>query len=488
MALETSFNDADILAARGFSRADLYDFSRWMFLKRKGFQWLKAPHHKLVCDALMRVYRGECKRLIINIPPRYSKTELVLNFIAWTLGKVPDSEFILTSYSGGLATNNAWVARELIQHEEYRAIFPNTLLRSDSTAKGEWRTTANGIVYAAGAGGTITGYGAGKHRPGFGGAIIIDDPHKPDEATSEVMRQNVIDWFTNTLESRKNDPANTPIILIMQRLHESDLAGWLIKGGNGEKWETLVLPAECESSDDPLGRAIGEPLWPEKHTADMLALMRSKNSYVYAGQYQQRPAPLGGGIIKGAWFKRYRVLPHLVYRKIYADTAQKTKEHNDYTVLQCWGKGADGYVYLIDQIRGKWEAPDLKRRVVDFWNKHQAVDPVEYGALRVMAIEDKASGTGLIQDLSVTSAIPIEAIERVKDKLTRVMDVTGYIESGRVYLPDDAAWVSEFVGECEAFTPTDTHEHDDQIDPMVDAINDMVATGNVLDTWARMTD
>lgn len=474
------------IAAAAMARADLYFFARWMFFQRKGFKWLRAPHHKLLCEALMRVFAGDCKRLIINIPPRYSKTELVLNWIAWCLGRVPDSEFILTSYAGGLATNNAWVARELIQHEAYREMFPGTSLRTDSSAKGEWRTTANGIVYAAGAGGTITGYGAGKHREGFGGAIIIDDPHKPDEATSDVMRQNVIDWFQNTLESRKNDPVNTPIILIMQRVHEKDLAGWLLAGGNGEQWEHIALDAICEQPGDPLGRELGEALWPAKHTAEMLEQMRGSNSYVFSAQYQQRPSPLGGGLIKGGWFRRYRTLPRLVYRKIFADTAQKTKEHNDYSVFQCWGKGDDGYAYLIDQIRGKWEAPELKRRAVDFWNKHQAFDPVEFGGLRAMAVEDKASGTGLIQDLSMSSSIPVLPIERDKDKLTRVMDVTGYIESGRVFIPEESPFVSEFVAECEAFTPNDSHEHDDQIDPLCDAINDIVATGNVIDVWARM--
>lgn len=474
------------LAAVYMAQADLYFFTRWMFMQRKGYKWMRGPHHKLMADALVRVFNGEIKRLIINVPPRYSKTELVINFIAWALGKVPDSEFILTSYAGGLAVNNAWVARELIQHEAYREIFPATQLRTDSSAKGEWRTTAGGIVYASGAGGTITGYGAGKHREGFGGAIVIDDPHKPDEATSDVMRQNVLDWFQNTLESRKNDPQNTPIILIMQRLHENDLAGWLLNGGNGEEWHHICLPALCESADDPLGREIGEALWPEKHTAEMLAQMQASNSYVFSGQYQQRPSPLGGGIIKGAWFRRYQKLPRLVYRKIFADTAQKTKEHNDYSVFQCWGKGEDGYAYLIDQIRGKWEAPDLKRQATDFWNKHQNFEPAQWGALRMMAIEDKASGTGLIQDLSISSAIPLHPIERDKDKLTRVLDVVGYIESGRVFIPEDAPFCSELIAECEAFTPNDTHAHDDQIDPMCDAINDMVATGNIIDIWSKM--
>lgn len=468
------------VAAVHMARADLYFFARWMFLQRKGFKWMRAAHHKIICDALMRVFRGEVKRLIINIPPRYSKTELVLNWIAWALGRVPDSEFILTSYASGLATNNAWVARELVLHEAYREIFPGTILRADKAAMHEWRTSAGGIVYAAGAGGTITGYGAGKHRPGFGGAIIIDDPHKPDEATSDTIRQGVIDWFQNTLESRKNDPTNTPIVCIMQRLHESDLAGWLKAGGNGEQWEVISLPA---LSDDER-----TALWPEKHSVEQLLKMKAANPYVFSGQYQQRPSPLGGGIIKGAWFKRYRQLPRLAYRKIFADTAQKTKEHNDYSVFECWGKGEDGNAYLIDLIRGKWEAPELKRKASEFWAKHLAADPVQMGGLRAMGVEDKASGTGLIQDLRVSSSIPVLPIERVKDKLTRVLDVVGYIEAGRAYLPEDAPFTSDFVAECEAFTPNDSHAHDDQIDPLCDALSDMVATGNLIDMWSRMAD
>ena len=159
-------------AAAQMARADLYFFSRWMFARRKGYQWLRGPHHKIICDALMRVFSGECKRLIINVPPRYSKSELaVINFMAWGLGQAPDAEFIHTSYSGRLAGTNAWQTRELVQSPWYREIFPAVALRQDSQARDEWRTTAGGCVYAVGSGGTITGYGAGKHRPGFGGCF-----------------------------------------------------------------------------------------------------------------------------------------------------------------------------------------------------------------------------------------------------------------------------------------------------------------------------
>jgi hypothetical protein len=233
------FTDKERRSYRSLSMADLFWFTRWMFVNRRGYTWQQAQHHATVCEALMRVFRGECKRLIINIPPRYSKTEIVKNFVGWSLGHAPDSEFIYTSYSSRLAAASSWDVRGLVQEAEYKAIFPAVGLREDSQAKDEWRTTAGGIMYAVGAGGTITGYGAGKHRPGFGGALLIDDPHKADEARSDVMRQNVIDWFQNTFESRKNSP-DTPIILVMQRLHESDLAGWLLSGGNGETVGTRV--------------------------------------------------------------------------------------------------------------------------------------------------------------------------------------------------------------------------------------------------------
>jgi predicted phage terminase large subunit-like protein len=249
----------------------------------------------------------------------------------------------------------------------------------------------------------------------------------------------------------------------MQRLHEEDLTGWLLKGGNGEKWEHLCIPV-LDADDNPL--------WPFKHDRETLLRMESSNRYVFTGQYMQRPSPLGGGIIKGQWFGRYSIAPKMKYRKIYADTAQKTAERNDYSVFECWGHGEDNRIYLLDMIRGKWEAPELKRRAVEFWNKH--AQPSQYGALRKMVVEDKASGTGLIQDIRHDAKIPVQAQQRNKDKLTRVMDVTAYIESGYVMIPADAPFTSDFVSECEGFTADDSHMHDDQIDPMCDAINDML--------------
>jgi hypothetical protein len=170
---------------------------------------------------------------------------------------------------------------------------PRGAAQGGQQCEGDWHTTAGGVVYAAGSGGTITGFGAGKMRPGFGGAIIIDDPHKADEATSEVMRKNVIDWFRTPSKAERTTPSTPPIILIMQRLHEADLAGFLLAGGNGEKWEHLCLDAIHMDE-----RGVETALWPAKHSLETLHQMERASPYVFNGQYRQRPAPLAGGEFK----------------------------------------------------------------------------------------------------------------------------------------------------------------------------------------------
>lgn len=464
---------------RSRAREDFLYFTRRIFKARTGHDWQLAPHHAIIAKALTRVYRGECKRLIVNIPPRFGKTALVLHWLAWTLGKHPESEYILTSYSATLASGNAWLARDIVQHEEYRRIFPDVRLRDDATARHDWRTTAGGIVYAAGAGGTITGYGAGKtggkNAEGWAlGAIIVDDALKPDEATSRTVRAGVNEWFQNTLESRKNSQ-ETPIIIIMQRLHPDDLSGWLLAGGNGEAWEHVCLPA---LQDD------GTPLWAEKHTADDLKRMQAANRLVFAGQYMQQPVAEGGNIIKGEWLQSYDTPPRMKWRAVYVDTAQKTGERNDYTVAEEWGLGDDGKLYLLDMLRGRFEVPDLERRLPAFWAKCAAREASQWGALRAMKIEDAASGTGLIQKLRREHRFPVQGITRKKDKYSRVCDVLGYIEAGHVCIPRAASFTSDFLAECEAFTADDSHAHDDQIDPMVDAIGDMLG-GNALANWSK---
>lgn len=439
-------------------QTDLLSFTQHMFKARRGVEMKAAPFHAAICNALERVVIGKSKRLIINIPPRSGKTEIaVKSFMAWCMGIFPDAEFIHASYSKELATANTWETRAIMQHEAYAEIFGPPRLRTDSNAKDHFRTENGGVVYSTGADGTITGFGAGKMREGFGGAILIDDPHKAGEANSKVMRDKVLSWFQVTMESRKNT-VDTPIIVIMQRLHEDDLAGWLLSGGNGEKWDHVCIPALD---------ADGQSFWPEQFPVADLRRKEAANSYVFAGQYMQRPAPVGGGIFKDAWWRYYSAAPHLEYRGIYADTAQKTGQANDYSVFQLWGKTKGGQIYQLDQIRGKWEAPELMVQARAFWSKHkQGASP-----LRFMKVEDKVSGTGLIQTLK-REGIPVLPIQRDRDKITRAYDAAPMIESGNVFLPENAPWLSEFLGEASGF-PNATH--DDQLDPMMDAVTDMLS-------------
>lgn len=440
------FSDKERRAYRSLSMADLYWFTRWMFVNRRGYTWQQATHHATICDALMRVFRGECKRLIINIPPRYSKTEIVKNFVGWSLGHFPDSEFIYTSYSGRLAAASSWDVRSLVQETEYRAIFPAVELRNDSQAKDEWRTSAGGIMYAVGAGGTITGYGAGKHRPGFGGALLIDDPLKADDARSDVIRQNGIDWFQNTFESRKNSP-DTPIILIMQRLHENDLAGWLLAGGNGEKWEHVCLPA---LQDD------GTALWPEKHSVEELRRMEAASPYTFAGQYQQRPAPAEGGLFKPDRIEVIDAAPTGV-QWVRAWDLASVSDGGDWTAGGKLGKLPDGRFVIGDMVRVQ-EGPDQRDATMLNTAKRDGSsvkvgfpqDPGQAGKTQISYLTKQFAG------------FKVYSSPETGDKVTRAEPFAAQVNVGNVLMVR-GAWNDALINEMRMFP---NGANDDQIDSL----------------------
>ncbi|PPB83576.1 MULTISPECIES: phage terminase large subunit [Mycetohabitans] len=437
------FSPDEHFAAAKMAQADLYFFSRWMFYQRRRYKWLRGPHHKAICDALMRVFFGKANRLIINVPPRYSKTELaVVNFIAWTLGQVPDAEFIHASYAAPLAASNSANVRSLVQHEAYQQVFPACRLASDS--KSHWSTTEGGVMYAAGAGGTITGFGAGKHREGFGGAIIIDDPHKPDEAKSDVIRQGVIDWFQNTLESRKNSK-DTPIILIMQRLHEHDLAGWLLDGGNGESWEHVCLPAI---------QADGTALWPEKHTIDDLRRMEQAAPYVFAGQYLQRPSPPDGGLIKPDAITTIDALPVGTIKWVRGWDLAATID-GDYTAGAKLGKLEDGRFVIADVVRLRC-GPDERDAAL---TNTAARDGK---SVRISLPQDPGQA-GKTQALYLTRKLAGYAVTTSPesgDKATRAEPLAAQINVGNVLMLR-GPWNDALLNEMRLF-PNGTH--DDQVD------------------------
>lgn len=448
---------------------------------------------------LSDVEQGKMPRLMIFAPPRSGKSEIASRrFPAFALGKHPDWNIISCSYSSDLSNRMSRDTQRIIDDERYQDVFPETCLSGSNVrtvAKGAIRTaelwetvSPDGLLHggayrSAGVNGGITGQGMNIG--------IIDDPAKDFKtASSSTYQESVMDWYDTTFFTRA-DPRINGIVIILTRWHQLDLAGQLLKKAEegGEEWRVVSFPMEAEKTEiHELNGATyklrdpGQILFPERMPQNFVDKCKQRGGLVWNALYQQRPTSRGGGLIKSAWINYYKVLPKIQWRAIYADTASKTKEHNDYSVFQCWGFGADGNCYMIDQLRGKWEGWELEQKAAAFWAKHQVWhDQFNPSPLRYMAIEDKSSGTGLIQVIKRKANAAIKNIQRNRDKLTRLFDVQGFIESGYVYLPDpscdhqytSAEWVNDFLIEAEAFSAEMTHAHDDQLDPMIDAITDM---------------
>lgn len=481
-----------------YLRRDGNAFDRYFFKTRESAKWLANKHHELIDETLQKVLDGEITRLIINISPGYTKTEkAVINFISRGLALNPQAKFIHTSYSDDLALVNSQIIRDQISLPEFQELYPMAV-REDVSAKKRWFTEQGGGMLAAASGGAITGFRAGRMRKGeFTGAFIIDDPIKPDDAYSAAKRRRINNRFNNTIKSRLA-VEDVPIIVIMQRLHEDDLCGFLLKGGSGDKWHHLILPALIEEEPEvyPSEYTHGVPIehsyepgaiWPFKHTTEQLQHIKKSDPYTYASQYAQRPSPLGGGLFKAHWWQYYAMDPasagrdypglpiDITFKWIYGDTAQKTAEHNDYTVFQCWGFSPTKGIFLLDQVRGKWAAPDLKAQLIAFWNKHKDATVLNnFKGARGVKIEDKSSGSSLIQDVAKSTFIPIEAVQKNTDKVFEAIGCIPQISAGNVHIPVDAPWISDYLHEFAAFTPLMTHAHDDQIDTTLMAIKDLL--------------
>lgn len=282
--------------------------TRFFFKEQYNRKFIVNEHHQIIFDALERVLNGSLKRLIINIAPRYGKTEIaVKGFISHGIALNPAAKFIHLSYADDLALDNSEQIKDLIQSESYQSVFPEVQIKKDAKAKNKWYTTDGGGVLARAAGGQVTGFGAGRvdeedefeewisgieqsgdsnldKKLKFSGAIIIDDPIKPEDADNDTPREKVNSRFDSTIRNRVNS-RNTPIVVIMQRLHPNDLSGYLQRAGEQDEWEIISLP--CIKED-------GTALWEFKHTIDELRQMEKANELVFQRQYMQDPQPKTG--------------------------------------------------------------------------------------------------------------------------------------------------------------------------------------------------
>lgn len=413
----------------------------------------------LICDHLEAVSNGQSRRLLMNVPPGSMKSLLTgVIWPAWEWGPRDKQElrFVGTAHSQDLAVRDNMKCRRLIQSDWFQKRWPVTLT-SDQNAKTKFENARTGFRQATSFQG-ITGY--------RGDRVILDDPHSVDDANSIVKLASDVTLFREAMPSRVNSDESA-IVIVMQRLNEADVSAVAIELG----YDHLCLPMRWEKngskwafgSGDPR-KADGELMFPERFPESTVKeLETAMGSYAVAGQLQQRPSPRGGGIIKTEWFRHYRDIPPLEWRSIFADTAQKTGEENDFSVFQCWGRSTTGQAVLLDQVRGKWEAPELIEQARTFWHRMQAAHTAP---LRAMRVEDKVSGTGLIQTLR-REGISILPVQRNRDKVSRAYDAAPFIEAGNVLLPEWTDWLDGLKAEAANFP---AGAHDDQLDPMFDAI------------------
>jgi len=414
--------------------------------------FIEGRHHIEIAKKLEKVANGEIDRLIVNMPPRHSKSELASYLMpAWFLGRNPKLKIIQATHNTELAVRFGRKVRDLIDSEEYAHIFPETDLKADSKAAGRWETSAGGEYFAAGVGAAVTGRGADL--------FIIDDPHSEQDALSEGRLDEAYEWYTSGPRQRLQPGGK--IIVVMTRWGLRDLTGRLIKSQSNDvlsdKWEVVEFPAIMPSD---------KPLWPEFWKKDdLLKVKASLPVQKWGAQWQQQPTAEEGAIVKKEWWKIWTKedIPDVDYVIQSYDTAFSKKESADYSAITTWGvfrsdeTGADNII-LMDARRGRWNFPELKEK---------ALEEYDYWEPDMMIVEAKASGMPLTDELRRTG-IPIMNYtpSKGRDKVTRMHTVAPLFEAGMVWAPEKR-FADEVIDECMAFP---NGEHDDYVDSMTMAL------------------
>ena len=429
------------------------------FVNRMWPAFISGRHHKVMADAFERVANGELKRLIINMPPRHTKSEFASYlFPAWFLGRYPEKKVIQTAHTAELAVGFGRKVRNLINQEDFQEVFPGIELSSDSKAAGRWNTNKKGDYFAIGVGGAVTGKGAD--------VLIIDDPHSEQDAAVGAYNPEVYDkvyeWYTSGPRQRLQ-PGGA-IIVVMTRWSTRDLTGQIIKSATqregADEWEVIELPAVMPS---------GDPLWPEFWPIDQLDSLKAELPVSkWSAQYQQDPTSEEGALIKREWWQEweYENPPHCDAIIQSWDTAFLKTQRADYSACTTWGvfhhPNENGEsipnLILLDAYKEKLEFPDLKRAA---YEKYWEYEPDQ------MIVEAKAAGSPLIFELRAMG-IPVTEFtpSRGQDKIARVNAVSDLFASGIVWCPA-TRWAEEVVEECAAFPAGD---NDDLVDSTTQAL------------------
>lgn len=483
-------------------RESRYNFLTYIRYTKKDYQW--GWFNEYLAYELEEFYRayelGQNPHLMIHAPPRIGKSEQASRrFPAWIFGQNNKLDIVSCAFASDFAKRMSRDVQRIMASDEHIDVFPNAKISTSRAFRSvNAANTADfwEIVDSRGipTNGSYRGAGVDKGITGQGFDIgIIEDPVKDyKNAASKTVQKNHEEWYDTTFYTRRN-PKKFGVLVIMTRWHKKDLGGMLQErmSEGGTQWKELSFPMEAKKTEyitiknvKYKSREKGEILFPERMDPDFVKSCKL-NSLTWNALYQQSPTIAGGNFFKTDYFNFYSgAEPNVkIKRKIITgDTAQKAGEHNDFSVFQLWGLGEDNYIYLITQIRGKWESPELLRQAKSFW--YQYGGGIVGGSVNAeaMYIEDKISGTGLIQQLISEYKIPCIPIPRPpnRDKGTRAIDALPKFHSGFIFIPENAYWVNEYLMEFEEFTLDNTHSHDDQIDPTLDAIEILLGNANLL--------
>ena len=431
------------------------------FLGFSRYVWPEAiisSHHEIMSRAFDRIADGTLKRLIVNMPPRHTKSEFASYLLpAYLMGRCPTTKIIQATHTGELAVRFGRKVRNLMDMDRYTEVFPKVALKADSKAAGRWDTDAGGEYFAVGVGGAMTGRGADM--------LIIDDPHSEQDAQSQLALDNAWEWYTSGPRTRLQ-PGGA-IVIVMTRWGTKDLTARLLKSQSNlsaDQWEVIEFPAVFNEGEED-----ERALWPSFWKLDELQAVRaSMSAQKWNAMYQQKPTSDEGAILKREWWREWEheYLPSINYTIQSYDTAYSKKETADFSVITTWGvffpdEDSGPNLLLMDVRKGRWDFPDLKR---------QAKDQYDYWQPDNVLIEAKATGVTLQQELR-RMGIPVTMYSpggrrAGQDKISRANSVAPILEAGMVWAPDET-WAQDLIEECAAFPNGD---NDDQVDSTTQAL------------------
>ena len=430
-----------------------------------GVEFQNNWHIDAISEHLQAVVDGDIKRLIINVPPRHMKSISVAVVLpAWTWTRQPEKKFLYASYASSLSIRDSVKCRRLLDSRWYKSHFGDSFqLTSDQNQKQRFENDKTGARIATSVDGALTGEG--------GDIIVVDDPHNVRESESATVRESVLDWWDQAMQTRLNDPKTGAFIIIMQRVHEKDLTGHIL-ANQYDEWDHLCLPARYEIGhptptrsslgfSDPRTKE-GDLLWEKRIDEKTLVnIEKSLGSYASAGQLQQRPMPKGGGILKAEWWVGWDKpdLPDIEYVLQSWDTAFSTKEKTSYSARTTWGvfrKNGQVNAIVLDMWYDRVTYPELRKIAQESYYDYEP---------DAVLIEKKASGQSLLQDLRM-AGVPVIEYMPDRDKEARAHASSALLEDGRIWYPSDKKWCKDLIDICAAFPAT---ENDDIVDTCTQA-------------------